>query len=321
MDAARTEKLEATTRWDPAEAEARIFARWEESGAFEPGDDPDAESFSIAIPPPNVTGALHMGHALNGTVQDALTRLARMQGKNALWILGTDHAGIGTQMVVEKQLRAAGTSRARARPREVRRPGLGVAGRVRLADRRAVQASRRLLRLRARALHPRRGLRQRRSTASSRRSTRRAGSTATTTWSTGTRARARRSPTSRSSTRRSPTPSTRSTTRSRTRTRCITVATVRPETMLADTAVAVNPDDERYQRFIGRHVCSAAGRPPAAGDRRRARRRRVRHRRAQDHPGPRPERLRDRPQARARGDRRDRRGRADDRRRPGGSPG
>src|SRR3954447_7747203 len=112
MDAARRERLEATTRWEPAEAESRIFAAWEASGAFdpEPVGTPE-ENFSIAIPPPNVTGALHMGHALNGTVQDALTRLRRMQGRNALWILGTDHAGIATQAVVEKELRAEGKDR------------------------------------------------------------------------------------------------------------------------------------------------------------------------------------------------------------------
>ncbi|MDX6583538.1 MAG: valyl-tRNA synthetase [Solirubrobacterales bacterium] len=112
MDAARRERLEATTRWDPAAVESRIFAAWEASGAFDP--EPEGtpeENFTIAIPPPNVTGALHMGHALNGTVQDALIRLRRMQGRNALWILGTDHAGIATQAVVEKELRAQGIDR------------------------------------------------------------------------------------------------------------------------------------------------------------------------------------------------------------------
>ena len=112
MDEERRAKLEATTRWDPAEVEGRIFAAWEASGAFDPEPEgTPAENFSIAIPPPNVTGALHMGHALNGTVQDALIRLRRMQGRNSLWILGTDHAGIATQAVVEKELRAQGTSR------------------------------------------------------------------------------------------------------------------------------------------------------------------------------------------------------------------
>jgi valyl-tRNA synthetase len=112
MDEARRQKLEVTTRWDPGEVEGRIFDAWYASGAFDPPPEgTPEENFSIAIPPPNVTGALHMGHALNGAVQDSLIRLRRMQGRNALWILGTDHAGIGTQMVVEKELRAQGSSR------------------------------------------------------------------------------------------------------------------------------------------------------------------------------------------------------------------
>ncbi len=112
MDEARSDTLEATTRWEPAEAERRIFDAWRSSGAFDPPPEGSPEeNFSIAIPPPNVTGALHMGHALNGSVQDALIRLRRMQGRNALWILGTDHAGIATQAVVEKGLREQGIDR------------------------------------------------------------------------------------------------------------------------------------------------------------------------------------------------------------------
>jgi valyl-tRNA synthetase len=105
-------ELETRTRYEPADAEPRVFARWEESGLFHP--DPDGtpqENFSIAIPPPNVTGALHMGHALNGAIQDTLIRHARMQGRLAKWIFGTDHAGIATQTQVERALRAEGTSR------------------------------------------------------------------------------------------------------------------------------------------------------------------------------------------------------------------
>src|SRR5919112_1928165 len=112
MDARRREKLEATTRWDPAEVETRVLATWLESGAFDPpAEGTPEQNYSIAIPPPNVTGALHMGHALNGSMQDALVRMNRMRGRNALWILGTDHAGIATQAVVEKELRKEGKSR------------------------------------------------------------------------------------------------------------------------------------------------------------------------------------------------------------------
>jgi valyl-tRNA synthetase len=112
MDAERRETLEATTRWDPGEVESRVFAEWLDSGYFHPAaEGTPEENFSIAIPPPNVTGALHMGHALNGSIQDALARLNRMRGRNTLWILGTDHAGIATQAVVEKELRKEGISR------------------------------------------------------------------------------------------------------------------------------------------------------------------------------------------------------------------
>ena len=112
MSAGDRQELESTTRYDPTEVEARIFAEWVEGGYFHPAaEGTPEENFSVAIPPPNVTGALHMGHALNGSMQDALVRLNRMRGKNTLWILGTDHAGIATQAVVEKELRKEGKSR------------------------------------------------------------------------------------------------------------------------------------------------------------------------------------------------------------------
>jgi valyl-tRNA synthetase len=112
VDAERRKTLENTTRWDPGAIERQVFERWMQGGWFHPPAEGSAEqNYSIAIPPPNVTGALHMGHALNGSVQDALIRLNRMRGRNTLWILGTDHAGIGTQAVVERELVAQGTSR------------------------------------------------------------------------------------------------------------------------------------------------------------------------------------------------------------------
>lgn len=94
--------------FDPKEAESRLYAAWEASGAFKPNPDPTAEPFCILIPPPNVTGSLHIGHALNNTLQDILIRFERMRGKAALWQVGLDHAGIATQMVVERQLAAEG---------------------------------------------------------------------------------------------------------------------------------------------------------------------------------------------------------------------
>ncbi|CAO4153970.1 valine--tRNA ligase [Methylorubrum aminovorans] len=92
--------------FDPAAVEARVSAAWEEGQAFRAGrpERADAEPFSIVIPPPNVTGSLHMGHALNNTIQDIVVRFERMRGKDVLWQPGTDHAGIATQMVVERRL-------------------------------------------------------------------------------------------------------------------------------------------------------------------------------------------------------------------------
>ena len=112
MDGQDRKELEQKTRYDPAEVEQRIFSEWMERGYFHPpAEGTPEENFSVAIPPPNVTGALHMGHALNGAMQDALVRMNRMRGRNALWVLGTDHAGIATQAVVEKELRAEGVDR------------------------------------------------------------------------------------------------------------------------------------------------------------------------------------------------------------------
>ncbi|MEL7492254.1 MAG: valine--tRNA ligase [Pseudomonadota bacterium] len=90
--------------FDPKSAEPRLYAAWEEKGYFKPEANPDGEPFTIVIPPPNVTGSLHMGHALNNTLQDVLCRFERMRGRAVLWQPGTDHAGIATQMVVERQL-------------------------------------------------------------------------------------------------------------------------------------------------------------------------------------------------------------------------
>lgn len=92
--------------YQPAEIEGRIARAWEEAGAFKAGraDRVDAQPYTIVIPPPNVTGSLHMGHALNNTLQDILCRFERMRGRDVLWQPGTDHAGIATQMVVERQL-------------------------------------------------------------------------------------------------------------------------------------------------------------------------------------------------------------------------
>ena len=94
--------------FDPKASEQRLYEAWEDAGAFKPKYDPDLEPYSIVIPPPNVTGNLHMGHALNVTLQDVLVRFERMRGKDVLWQPGMDHAGIATQMVVERKLAEEG---------------------------------------------------------------------------------------------------------------------------------------------------------------------------------------------------------------------
>ncbi|MBK1689683.1 valine--tRNA ligase [Rubrivivax gelatinosus] len=102
---------ELAKSFEPAAIEARWAPIWEASGAHAPTLDPSRPSFCVQLPPPNVTGTLHMGHAFNQTIMDSLTRYHRMRGDNTLWVPGTDHAGIATQIVVERQLQEAGQSR------------------------------------------------------------------------------------------------------------------------------------------------------------------------------------------------------------------
>jgi valyl-tRNA synthetase len=98
--------------YDFASTEQRLYQWWEENGWFKPEIAPaDAEPFVISIPPPNVTGALHQGHALFAAIEDLMIRHARMKGRAALWVPGTDHAGIATQLLVERMLKDEGTSR------------------------------------------------------------------------------------------------------------------------------------------------------------------------------------------------------------------
>jgi len=102
---------ELSKTYEPSEVEPRINSLWQDGGYFHADPDPSKKPFCIVIPPPNVTGALHIGHALDNTLQDVLTRFKRMQGFVTLWLPGTDHAGIATQNVVEKQLRSEGLTR------------------------------------------------------------------------------------------------------------------------------------------------------------------------------------------------------------------
>ncbi len=156
--ASKTAMIDKT--YQPSEVEGRIYRTWEQAGAFRAGrpERAKAKPYSIVIPPPNVTGSLHMGHALNNTLQDVLCRFERMRGRDVLWQPGTDHAGIATQMVVERQLM------------ERQQPGRREMGREaflkrvwewkaesRRHHRQPAQAAGRVVRLVARALHHGRG--------------------------------------------------------------------------------------------------------------------------------------------------------------------
>jgi len=111
MDAHEQTGFEMPTAYDPREAELRWYPEWERRGYFGAAAGSDRKPFCIVIPPPNVTGALHVGHALNDTLQDIVVRCRRMQGYETLWLPGTDHAGIATQVVVERQLADEGIDR------------------------------------------------------------------------------------------------------------------------------------------------------------------------------------------------------------------
>ena len=140
-------------RYDPASVEARWYGFWEERGYFTPTPPRPGRPYAIVIPPPNVTGSLHMGHALNITLQDILIRYKRMDGFNTLWLPGTDHAGIATQVMVERQLAAGGQDEGGPRPRGVHGARLAVEGGVGRHHHPPAQAAGRLVRLVARALH------------------------------------------------------------------------------------------------------------------------------------------------------------------------
>jgi valyl-tRNA synthetase len=243
--------LENTKRYDPTEVEPRIVEKWLQSGLFHP--DPEGtpvENYSIAIPPPNVTGVLHMGHALNNTIQDCLVRTHRMRGERTKWIVGTDHAGIATQAQVERALAAEGVSR-----REIGREAfvervwewrsqyggtiieqlkrLGASAdyeteRFTLDDQYAEAVLRVFVSLYQKGYIYR--------------------DRYMVNWDPGTG--------SAISDLEVEPREVRDTLYYidyplATGSGAITVATVRPETMLADTAIAVHPDDERYRRLIG----------------------------------------------------------------------
>jgi valyl-tRNA synthetase len=243
--------LEKRTLYDPTEIEARVFSRWEEAGIFSPEPEGEpSDNYSIAVPPPNVTGSLHMGHALNASIQDVCIRVARMRGRRAKWIFGTDHAGIATQRQVEKQLEAEGTSRERiGREQFVRRVwqwreeygdtikrqfrALGASldyedERFTMDDEYVRAVMHVFVRLYEKGLVYRDNY--------------------MVNWDPGLRTAISDLEVEQRSVEDTlymfdyPLESGSGS---------VTVATVRPETMLADTAIAVHPEDERYSRLIG----------------------------------------------------------------------
>jgi valyl-tRNA synthetase len=105
------DETEMAKQFAPNEFEQRLYEWWEASGYFKPNEDSDKECFVISMPPPNVTGKLHMGHAMFVALEDIMARFHRMRGHPTLWLPGTDHAGIATQMLVERSLREQGIER------------------------------------------------------------------------------------------------------------------------------------------------------------------------------------------------------------------
>jgi len=104
-------KTELPPAYEPSEVEKRWYGKWEEAGLFKASVESSKPPFCMVIPPPNVTGSLHIGHALNNTLQDLIARFKRMRGFNVLWLPGCDHAGIATQNVVERELKKEGKTR------------------------------------------------------------------------------------------------------------------------------------------------------------------------------------------------------------------
>ena len=244
--------------YQPAEVEGRIYAAWEEARRVprRPARARRrAEPYCIVIPPPNVTGSLHMGHALNNTLQDILCRFERMRGKDVLWQPGTDHAGIATQMVVERQLM------------ERQEPGRRDMGREKFLERvwawKAESGGtiiNQLKRLGASCDWSRErftmdeGLSQRGAQGVRRALQRGPDLQGQAAGQLGPEAAHRDLRPRSAAGRGARAISGTSTIRSRARDEFIIVATTRPETMLGDTAVAVHPDDERYKHLIGKNA-------------------------------------------------------------------
>jgi valyl-tRNA synthetase len=264
-----TERSEPTSTLDkayrPGEVEERIYAAWEDSGAFRCDPTSGAKPYCIVIPPPNVTGSLHMGHALNNTLQDILIRRQRMLGRDVLWQPGTDHAGIATQMVVERQL--AGEGIALARGKTAARPDQKLLGREefvarvwRWKEESGGTITRQLKRLGASADWSREAFTMDETLSRAVRKVfvelHKAGliyrDKRLVNWDPRFHTAISDLEVEQREVKghlwhlKYPIEGTENT--------YIIVATTRPETMLGDTAIAVNPEDERYRHLIGKHA-------------------------------------------------------------------
>ena len=284
-------------RYEPGEVEKRLMKRWLESGAFDAAVDDARPTYTVPIPPPNVTGSLHMGHALNDTIQDILIRYHHLKGFNTLWVLGTDHAGIATQNKVEARLAGEGLKKEDLgreaffeRVWEWRREygstiirqmqSLGCAADYENERFTMDEAYQKAVAKVFVSLYEKGDIYRDVYLVNW---CVRCGS-AISDLEVEHEDRASKLyhvkyPVVGSD-------------------EFLIVATTRPETIMGDTAVAVNPKDPRYGKLRGRQGRGAVRGPRSAHNRRRTRGHRVRHRRPQDHSGARPRRLGDRHAAR-----------------------
>ncbi len=247
--------------YEPRQVEDRIYQFWLDKGYFTPKIDHSRQPFTIIMPPPNVTGELHLGHALTATLEDIMIRWHRMKGEPTPLAARRRprrhrHPGRGGEAAGRRE----GMTRHDIGREEFVKRAWEWASQVPPAHQRAAPEAGRLLRLDAGALHPGRGAQSARCAPPSSTSTRRGSSTAASASSTGARAARPPSPTSRVDTRTWPATSTTSATRWSASRDYVTVATTRPETMLGDVAVAVNPEETNA-------TPSSSARPwPSAGD-------------------------------------------------------
>ena len=153
-------KKELAKVYNPKEMEDRIYQKWLDNGYFHAKVNKDKKPFTIVMPPPNVTGQLHMGHALDETMQDILIRFKRMQGYEALWQPGTDHAAIATEVKVIEKLKSEGIDKNEIGREEFLKACLGLEGRVRRKDHQPAEKAGRFRRLGAGAVHHGRGVLQ-----------------------------------------------------------------------------------------------------------------------------------------------------------------